>query len=139
MTLDQFAEMTRRVIADQGFDEFQPTACFPERRHVKSLAGLPDDIDPEQPVLEWAMNSADENEEFLVAFKIGDNHFRVVRPENGEQTARNYPVTSYTPKLTLMHLLAVRLQNRNSLSEKRLNRTTPQSMRSCVSGSTRGA
>jgi hypothetical protein len=93
MTLDQFAEMTRRVIANQGFDEFQPTACFPERRHVKSLAGLPDDIEPEEPVFEWATSSASENEEFLVAFKIDENQFRVIRRAKGKQTSRNYKAT----------------------------------------------
>ena len=79
MTPNEFAVITRRVIANEGFEEFQPTACYPERREVKSLAGLPADIDPEEPVLDWAFRGAVNDEEFLVAFKISQDCFRVVR------------------------------------------------------------
>jgi hypothetical protein len=79
MTTKEFAVITRRVIAKEGFEEFQPTACYPERREVKSLAGLPADIDPEEAVLDWAFQGAVNDEEFLVAFKISDDRFRVVR------------------------------------------------------------
>jgi hypothetical protein len=92
MTLDQFAEITKGVIANQGFDEFQPTACFPEQRHVKSLEGMPADVEPEEPVFEWASNSAGDDEEFLVAFKTGKRQFRVLRRSKGKITARNYQV-----------------------------------------------
>lgn len=79
MTTNEFAVITNRVIAKEGFEEFQPTACYPERREVKTLAGLPADIDPEEVVLDWAFRGADNDEEFLVAFKISDDCFRVVR------------------------------------------------------------
>jgi hypothetical protein len=79
MTTKEFAVITRRVIAKEGFEEFQPTACYPERREVKALAGLPADIDPEEPVLDWASQGAVNDEEFLVAFKISDDVFRVIR------------------------------------------------------------
>ncbi|HEY6644634.1 hypothetical protein [Povalibacter sp.] len=74
MTLDEFAAITGNVIADQGFDGFQPTACLPERREVRTLAGFPDDEDPEDSVLEWAAVLAGE-QEFLVAFKTNASHF----------------------------------------------------------------
>lgn len=92
MTLDQFAEITKSVIENQGFDEFQPSACFPERRQVKSLAGLPTDVEPEEPVFEWASDSAGDDEEFLVAFKTSEKQFRVLRRFKGKITARNYQV-----------------------------------------------
>lgn len=79
MTIREFAVITRRLIAKEGFEEFQPTACYPERREVKVLAGLPPDIDAEEAVLDWAFRGADNDEEFLVAFKISDDSFRVVR------------------------------------------------------------
>jgi hypothetical protein len=81
MTLDQFATITRQVIVKEGFANFQPTACYPARREVKTLAGLPSDIDPESPVLEWAARSAAPGEEFLVAFKVTTECFRIIRRE----------------------------------------------------------
>jgi hypothetical protein len=92
MTLDEFAAITKRVIARDGFDEFQPTACFPSRREVKTLAGFPADIEPETPVLEWAAKSAGDAEEFLVAFKTDDGHFRVVRRVGTDSDAKTYAV-----------------------------------------------
>lgn len=79
MTTDEFAEITQCVIAEDGFDEFQPTACYPARRHIQALAGFPTDLAPEGPVLEWAGQSAGSNEEFLVAFKVDPTHFTVIR------------------------------------------------------------
>ncbi len=79
MTPSDFAAITQRVIADQGFEEFQPTACFPSRRDIRALAGVPADEDIRKIVIEWAKEIADLDEEFLVAFKTSDNTFRVVR------------------------------------------------------------
>jgi len=79
MTPSDFAEITQRVIADQGFDEFQPTACFPTRRNIRALAGVPADKDIKTVVIEWAREIADPGEEFLVAFKTSHNTFKVIR------------------------------------------------------------
>jgi hypothetical protein len=79
MTLDDFAIMTRRVIANDGFDEYLPTVCYPVRRHVKTLLGLPQNIEPDEPVLKWAAEGAQGCEEFLVAFKVDHHHFKVIR------------------------------------------------------------
>ena len=90
MTLDEFATITQRVIARDGFDEFQPTACYPARREVKTLAGFPPDLAPEEPVIEWAARSATADEEFLVAFKTDDSHFRVVRRVGADSDGKTY-------------------------------------------------
>jgi len=79
VTLEEFAEITRHVIAADGFDEYLPTVCYPSSRNVKTLVGLPNDIEPEPEVLEWAEKSAKGNEEFLVAFKVDAEHFKVIR------------------------------------------------------------
>jgi hypothetical protein len=92
MGLDQFAEVTRRVIAKDGFEEFQPTACYPQRAVVRCLTGLPADIDPEEPVLEWAGKAAIDGEPFLVAFKIDDSRFRVIRCVGAKTQRKNYSV-----------------------------------------------
>ncbi len=81
MTPSDFAAITQRVVAEQGFQEFQPTACFPSRRELRALAGVPADEDIRKIVIEWAKGIADPDEEFLVAFKTSDNTFKVVRLE----------------------------------------------------------
>lgn len=70
MTTEDFPVITTRLIAKEGFEEFQPTACYPERREAKSLTGLPADIAPEETALDWAFQGAVKDEEFLLAFKI---------------------------------------------------------------------
>jgi hypothetical protein len=79
MTLDEFANMTRKVIWENGFDDYLPTACYPARHHLMTLTGLSVDVAPEKPVLEWAAKSAAVNEEFLVAFKVDQTHFKIIR------------------------------------------------------------
>jgi hypothetical protein len=81
MTPSDFAAITLRVVADQGFEEFQPTACFPSRRDIRALAGVPADEDIRTIAIEWAKGIAEPGEEFLVAFKTSDNTFKVVRLE----------------------------------------------------------
>ena len=92
MTTSEFAVITRRVIAKEGFEEFQPTACYPERREVKTLAGLPPNVDAEEAALDWAFRGADNDEEFLLAFKISDDCFRVVRWFDTSFQHADYPI-----------------------------------------------
>jgi hypothetical protein len=79
MTLDEFAETTRRIIRDYGFEEYLPSACYPVRREIKVLTGLPPDVEVEQAVLGWASESIRENEEYLVGFKVDESHFKIIR------------------------------------------------------------
>jgi hypothetical protein len=79
MTLDDFCETVRLIISQEGYAAFLPTACYPTRREIKVLTGLPPSIDPEKPVLDWASKSAQKNEEFLVAFKVDAGHFKIIR------------------------------------------------------------
>jgi hypothetical protein len=92
VTTDEFANITQRVIGLDGFAEFQPTACYPARRHIKTLAGLPPNLKPETPVLEWAGSSAEPNEEFLVAFKVDPTHFTVIRCAGSFKEVETYVV-----------------------------------------------
>ncbi len=79
MTLDEFSEITYRVIANDGFEEYLPTVCYPVRREIKVLTDLPLDAGQEKAILGWASESAGVNEEFLIAFKTDSNHFKVIR------------------------------------------------------------
>ncbi len=84
MTLEEFANMTRRIIARDGLDGFQPTACYPQRRNVAVLAGLPPGADVETEALSWALAKSEPGDEVLVAFKVGERDFKIVRMASGE-------------------------------------------------------
>ena len=79
MEATAFAEITRSVIAKQGFDGFLPVACFPERREIRALEGVPPSESPEEATLQWASSIADGNEEFLIAFKCSETEFKIIR------------------------------------------------------------
>jgi hypothetical protein len=85
MTPDEFAETTQRVIAADGFADYQPTAVFPARKEFLVLAGAPPDL-TEAKIVEWAAKQAVGSEEFLVAFKVDSKHFKIVRSVGGQQT-----------------------------------------------------
>jgi hypothetical protein len=76
-TVDEFARITRRVIARDGFDDYLPTALYPGRKHVVVLEGVPDGAE--------AAKGAIDDEEFLVAFKVDSTRFKVIRRYSGRQ------------------------------------------------------
>jgi hypothetical protein len=78
-TVDEFARITRRVIARDGFEEYLPTALYPDRQHIVVLEGAPEGADVERIALAWATKGAIADEEFLVAFKVAPTKFKVVR------------------------------------------------------------
>lgn len=94
MQIDEFAAITQRIIAKDGFEDFQPTVCFPEQRSVRVLTGLPCDQDQETSVLEWATGIGRSGEEFLVVFKCDASHFKVVRKVHGSQECKIYAVAT---------------------------------------------
>ena len=95
MRLEDFAEITQRVIRKDGFDGFLPTLCLPEQKHITVLEGVPDEKQPEirSISLEWARRKAGE-QEFLVAFREDGVSFRVIRSFRGELDERVFPVAS---------------------------------------------
>jgi hypothetical protein len=92
MTIDEFAAITQRVIARDGFDEFMPTACYPQRRDIRTLAGLPADVEPGPAVLKWAMKHAKPDDELLIAFKSGPSEFTIVRKQGDERESASFSV-----------------------------------------------
>jgi hypothetical protein len=84
MTIDEFATISLRIIAREGFVGFQATACYPARGYVRVLS-VPANANIEAIALRWAFDQAAPSEEVLVAFKIGPQHFKVLRRE-GPQT-----------------------------------------------------
>jgi hypothetical protein len=92
MNTDEFAVIAQNVVATDGFEDFQPTACFPERRAVRTLVGLPSDEDPKLMTLEWAADISEAGEEFLVAFKCDVSHFKVIRQVGGSRESNVYAI-----------------------------------------------
>lgn len=90
MNIEHFASITRNVIRENGFEEFQPTVCLPERKDVRSLAGVPGDEEQEPIALRWAAGIARPDEEYLVAFKCTSTEFKVFRFERGNSESQVY-------------------------------------------------
>jgi hypothetical protein len=82
-TVEEFARITKSVITRDGFDGYLPTALYPNRKEVVVLEGVPDGTDLEPIVMKWAIKNAIADEEFLVAFKVGSNEFKVIRRKAG--------------------------------------------------------
>jgi hypothetical protein len=82
-TVVESAKITRRVIARDGFDDYLPTALYPERDHMVVLEGVPGDVDLEPIATGWAADGAIGDEEYLVAFKVSPTQFKVIRRYSG--------------------------------------------------------
>ena len=78
-TIEEFAQITRNVIATEEFSEHLPTALYPERKVLVVLEGAPVGAGLEPVALAWATEEAIDDEEFLVAFKIDATTFKVIR------------------------------------------------------------
>jgi hypothetical protein len=92
MEINSFAAMNQRVIATDGFDDYLPTACYPERRVLRVLEGAPDALDLEAIAVDWALAAAEGDEEVLVAFKVDAARFKVIRRAAGQTEQCVYPV-----------------------------------------------
>lgn len=92
MTLEEFAQLTKRVIENQGLTEFEPTACFPQRRDIQVLVGLPAGADVESEVVRWAIAKSQPGEEFLVAFRVSEEAIKMTRFESGQSESQLIPI-----------------------------------------------
>jgi hypothetical protein len=95
MTVAEFAAITRRVIAREGFENFQPVALFLARDHLALLSDIPASAEVESAAMEWAFEKAKPDEEVLIAFKVDDHHFKVVRRGSGDVEQAIFPVDGH--------------------------------------------
>ena len=93
-TVDEFAKITKKVIARDGFGDYLPTAFYPRRKEVLVLEGAPKGAGLERIALSWAKKSAHGDEEFLVAFKVGPAKFKIIRRHAGRQEEKTFDVSS---------------------------------------------
>ena len=96
MDIEAFAGITQNIIRDNGFDDFIPVACFPERREIRGLEGKAPGADIEKEALDWATSLAEQSEEFLVAFKVSDSQFKIVRYLHGALESAIFSVQAAT-------------------------------------------
>jgi hypothetical protein len=94
VSIDDFARTTRKVIAEAGLDDYLPTVLYPIRAHIAALEGAPDGPDLEAIVLDWATKGAIGDEEFLVAFKVASDKFKVIRRHGGQHESAIFDIAS---------------------------------------------
>jgi len=94
MSIDDFATITKRIIAKDGFEGYLPTLCFPGRRLITVLEGIPleKESDMRRIAFEWALDEAQGDEEFLLVFKEDADHFRIVRRCTGQYADKLFKV-----------------------------------------------
>jgi hypothetical protein len=90
MRIDEFASITRRVIANEGFDDFVPVACYPQRSEIRALTDLPDDNNLETEILNWAAQHATKGEEYLVAYKSGASEFTIIKQKGNKRKSEKF-------------------------------------------------
>lgn len=102
MTITEFAEITYGAIEGEPFEEYVPTLCLPGRNKIKALQGIPKEEESSirEIALDWATNSADAGEEFLVAFREGPAHFRIIRRSDGKFEEGLFPAQNVDPTST---------------------------------------
>ena len=93
MEINDFAEITQKVIEGTPFENYIPTLCLPARGQINALEGIPPEEEPNlrEIALDWAVKSTDAEEEFLVAFRDGPSHFRIIRRFKGELREALFP------------------------------------------------
>ena len=94
-TLDitAFAEITRRVIARDGFDGYLPTLCLPAQKHISVLEGIPTEkLERVRDVaIAWAEKKASPDQEYFLAYKEDADRFRVVHRHSAGTEERLFP------------------------------------------------
>ena len=85
MTVEEFIAHTQQVIAEDGFDGFLPTLVLETRREVRIavLEDVPSGVDAESFAKDWASQVVKRNQDYLLAFKADNEHFKVVSRRAG--------------------------------------------------------
>ncbi|MFD0739653.1 hypothetical protein ACFQZQ_10220 [Lysobacter koreensis] len=82
-TIRSFIAITDQVIREDGLDCYLPTLLVPARDHVMVLEGVPAGIDQEGFAQEWAAEHVAPGESFLLAFRVDEEHYKVVSSMDG--------------------------------------------------------
>lgn len=88
--IEGFAEITRGVIASEGFEQFNPTLIVPARRILRALDGIPEGVDVEQAAMKWAEGAVESGDEYVLAYKLNARQFRIVHCNAGTRTHADF-------------------------------------------------
>ena len=87
MDIEEFAKITHSIIAKDGFDDFLPTLCIPERREISVLEGAPEDFNNiKEKSLIWSEDKTNPEEEYLLAIKTNENEFTIIKRQYNAMT-----------------------------------------------------
>jgi hypothetical protein len=90
--IESFIAITRDIIAEDGLEDFLPTLMFPDRGAVHVLEDASDAMDHEAEALAWVRQAVPPQENYFLAYRADEQHFKVVSRINGEQQERLCPV-----------------------------------------------
>jgi hypothetical protein len=76
---DTFLQATRRTIRQSGLDSFMPTLLLPDREHLAVLEGIPQGEDQAAIARKWATAQAGSGNPYMLAFRVDETHFSIVR------------------------------------------------------------
>lgn len=86
--IDSFIEITRESIEEDGIEDFLPVLLFPDREAVHVLGYASSSINHEPEALAWVDQAVTANENYLLAYKIDEQRFKVVACINGNREER---------------------------------------------------
>lgn len=90
--IESFIAITRDIIAEDGLEDFLPTLMFPDRNAVHVLENASDAINHETEALAWAGQAVPSDESYLLAYRVDEQHFKVVGRIGCKQEERLCPV-----------------------------------------------
>ena len=79
MTLDDFANMTLKIVREQGLGDYLPTGCFLEQKKLLVLEAVPASMDTEAAARSWARSIAQPEECYFLAYRHSETSFKVVQ------------------------------------------------------------
>ena len=88
MQLDDFIRITQQIIAQNGLEDYLPTACFPDQKKLTVLEEVPADMEVETVARAWVRQLASPNEHYFLAFRWSETEFKVLEIVAGVETQR---------------------------------------------------
>ncbi len=86
--IDHFIEMTQSIIRKDGFSDYLPTLVLPQTRQIAVLEVELDGDNHESAAFDWISGRITSEQDFLVAFKVDAEHFKVFGRIDGQQQER---------------------------------------------------
>jgi hypothetical protein len=88
--IDQFVQMTQRIIAGHGFEDYLPTLLLPDEGNVVVMESDFEMSDHEPQARAWLAERVAPGQNFLAAFKVSETQFKVVGVMAGTAIERVY-------------------------------------------------